>query len=99
MKLQYWQPAKNQPKSHFLFHKNFSLRNCVQSHYIEVEKGDIFTEQKMSFWLVGNTEKKFWADYEQLWGQFFHVFKGKKNIVAFSLKSFVISIKKNSEFF
>ena len=24
---QYFQPAKNQPKSHFLFHKNVSLRD------------------------------------------------------------------------
>jgi hypothetical protein len=40
--------------------------NCHQSHYIEVAQGDIFMEQYMRFGPTGNTEKKNWADYEQL---------------------------------
>ena len=48
-------------------------------------------ENLAGFGSVGNTEKKIWADYEQLLMRFFHVFTGKKNrnktIVASALKS------------
>ena len=49
---------------------------------------------------VGNTEKKVWADYEQLLRTFFFMFSGAKNVfnfffenvVASALKSCIISI-------
>ena len=54
---------------------------CIQSHYIEVEQGDIFMEQKRWFelflsWLA-ILKKKIWADYEQLLRVVFHVFMEK----------------------
>ena len=48
---------------------------------------------------VGNTEKKIWADYEQLLRPFFSCFRGQKkmlkflkNIVASALTSCIISL-------
>ena len=41
------------------------MKVCTQSHYIEVAQGAEY-EIWADFWLVGNTEKKIWADYEQL---------------------------------
>ena len=32
---------------------------------------------------IGSTEKRVWADYEQILGWFFHVFRGKKNVKIF----------------
>ena len=60
---------------------NKYLFHFEQSPYIEVEQGDIFMEQKMRFGLVlGRLAilKKNCADYEQLFRQFLHVFRGKK---------------------
>ena len=50
-------------------------------------------EQNMRFGLVGNIEKKNWADYEQLLKAVFPCFQGQvffqkpKNIVVFALES------------
>jgi hypothetical protein len=38
------------------------------------------------FWPFGSTDKRVWANYEQLLRVFFHVFRGKKN-VNISLKT------------
>ena len=47
-------------------------------------------EMWAGFGLVGSTEKKFWADYEQLLRVFFHVFQGQ-NIIQNLLKNIVAS--------
>ena len=64
-----------------------SLNIDDQSHYIEVMQGDIFMEQKMTYGLVlgrlAILKKKLGADYEQLLRVFFHVFRGKKNLIFF----------------
>ena len=53
-----------------------------QSHYREVAHcsalGD-FYEKYLRFGLVGNTEKYFWANYEQLLRAVFSCFQGQKN--------------------
>ena len=61
-------------------HSEMAMENSSskQSHYIEVAQGDIFMEQKMRFGLVlGRTEKKLGADYEQLLRVFYSFFQGQ----------------------
>ena len=48
-------------------------------------------EQKLRFGPVGNTEKIIWANYEELLGGFFHVFRGKKKTLLFLFKNIVAS--------
>ena len=54
-----------------VFKKKSGVSSQGQSHYIEVAQGAIFMEQNMRFglilsWLTISTEKKNWANYEQL---------------------------------
>ena len=51
----------------------------------------------VGFGLIDCTEKRVWADYEQLFKVNFHVFRGKnvnflKNIVVSALKSCIVSL-------
>ena len=52
-----------------------------QSHYIDVAQGAIFMDQNMRFGLIlGNTEKKNLADYEQLLRPVFSCVCGQKKL-------------------
>ena len=75
--------------------------NCYQSHFIEIAQGAIFMEQNMRFGLIGNTEKKIGADYEQLLRAVFLCFVGKnlfnilsRNTLTSALKSCIIFLSK-----
>ena len=64
-------------------------RSCEGSHFYGIEY-----EIWAYFGPVGNTEKKFWADYEQLLRALFSCFQGQNfflNIVASAIKSCIIS--------
>ena len=54
----------------------------MYSHYREVPWWEIFYGTGIEIWAgfgpVGNTEKKNWADYEQLFRVFFSCFQGQK---------------------
>ena len=86
-----------------------TIKHCknddwFQSHYIEVTQGDIFMEQKMWFGLVLGRlailkEEMFGPNMSNFYRQFFHVFRGLKNIdfflkniVTFALKSCIICL-------
>ena len=70
------------------FDKEKSCKNCnkddqVKSHYIEVAQY-YGTEYEIwaDFGPVGNTEKKFWADYEQLLRAVFSCFQEENGILS-----------------
>ena len=48
-----------------------------QSHHFYGTEIEIW----VGFGPVGSTEKKIWADYEQLMRALFHVFRGKKTVI------------------
>ena len=66
------------------------LNYLYQSHYIENAQGAIFykTEYEIlaDFGPAGNTEKNFWADYEQLLRAVFLCFHGQKIGLTFFKK-------------
>ena len=67
-------------------HLAFSSSNN-QSYYMEVIQEDILMEQKMRFGLVFGQwaiMKKNQANYNNVCGQFLHVFRGKKIFLKIS---------------
>ena len=72
----------------------------LQSHYIEVVQGAIFMEQKLRFWLdFGNSEKKNWANYEQVLRAIYSCFRRQKKRLFFLKHCSVHTKKLHNNFF
>ena len=65
------------------FSLNRLLLTCTQSHYREVPRFGDFYGTGIDIWAgfepIGSTEKKVWADYEQLLRLVFSCFQVQKN--------------------